>query len=83
MVVHGLCTLAMATRALLDQVSDGDPLRLKRLAARFAANVFPGDDVVVGVHVVDGPRGRRRHPFQAFASYGRPVLRHGLAEMYD
>ena len=81
MIVQGLCTLAMAGRAVLGQVSDGDPARLKRLAARFSANVFPGDDVVVAIHRVDGPRGRRRHPFEAVAADGRPVLRHGLAEM--
>ncbi len=80
-IVQGLCTLAMTSRAVLDQVAGGDPLPLRRLAVRFAANVFPGDDVVVAIHWVDGPRGRRRHPFEAVASDGRPVLRHGLAEM--
>ncbi len=80
-VLQGLCTLAMAGRAVLDLVTDGDPLPLKRLAARFAANVFPGDDVTVAIHRIDGPRGRHLHPFKAGTADGRSVLEHGLVEV--
>lgn len=81
MIVQGLCTLAMAARAVLDHVSDGDPVPLRRLAARFAANVFPGDDVSVAIHRVDGRRERGVYPFWAATADGRRVLTDGLVEV--
>ncbi len=81
MIVQGLCTLAMAGCAVLGRVSDGDPVPLRRLAVRFAANVFPGDEVVVAIHRMDGAPGRRRHPFHARTADGRGVLEHGLVEV--
>lgn len=81
MIVQGLCTLAMAGRAVLERLTDGDPVPLKRLAVRFAANVFPGDDVAVAIHRVDGPPGRRKLPFEARTADGRSVLQHGLVEV--
>ncbi len=81
MIVQGLCTLAMAARAVLDHVSDGDPAPLRRLATRFAANAFPGDDVTVAIHAVDGPGDRATCAFRATTPDGRLVLDHGRVEV--
>ncbi len=79
-VLHGLCTLAMAGDAVLRMVAGGEARRLRRLAARFAGHVVPGDRVQVSLwRGPDGGHGRRRHVFEARAA-GRPVLSHGLAE---
>ena len=48
-IAHGLCTMAMCSQAVIKTVADGDPARLKRLAVRFASNVFPGNDIVVSM----------------------------------
>ena len=45
-ILHGLCTLGYATRALVNAGLGGDPARLKSLSARFAGVVFPGDEIV-------------------------------------
>lgn len=42
-ILHGLCTLGMATHALLSEVAEGDPARFAGLACRFSRPVFPGD----------------------------------------
>lgn len=42
-ILHGLCSYGMAGRALLAFWCDHDPLRLKRLFARFSAPVYPGE----------------------------------------
>jgi acyl dehydratase len=76
-IAHGLCTMAMTSQAVLKLVADGDPARLKRLAVRFAANVFPGNDVVTTVF--DAGDGRS-FPFEA-SSAGAVVIKHGLAEV--
>lgn len=75
-IAHGLCTMAMTSQAVLKLTADGDPARLRRLAVRFAANVFPGNDVVTTVYGGDG----RSFPFEA-TSAGAAVIKHGLAEV--
>lgn len=41
-IVHGLCTMAMASQAVVRLAAGGDPGRLRRMAARFAKMVLPG-----------------------------------------
>ena len=45
-ILHGLCTLGIAARLAAD-ATDARPEDVRRLAARFAAPVYPGDDVTV------------------------------------
>ena len=42
-ILHGLCTLGVAGHALLKTVCDYDPARLKSMAVRFSAPVYPGE----------------------------------------
>jgi acyl dehydratase len=44
-ILHGLCTYGMAARAVLAGYAGHDPSRLRRLAVRFTAPVFPGETV--------------------------------------
>jgi acyl dehydratase len=44
-ILHGLCTFAVAGRAILRLACDNDPERLKSLNVRFSAPVFPGETV--------------------------------------
>jgi acyl dehydratase len=79
-IAHGLCTMAICSQAVLKAVADGDPSRLKRLAVRFAANVFPGNDVVTRVYDAGERGGRRVYAFEA-ESAGAVVIKNGLAEV--
>ncbi|SNC62778.1 Acyl dehydratase [Marinobacter sp. es.048] len=45
-ILHGLCTLGVATRAVLQQYADNDPARLRSLQLRFSAPVYPGETIV-------------------------------------
>ena len=42
-ILHGLCTYGMAARAVLRGYLGYDAVRLRRLAVRFSAPVFPGE----------------------------------------
>lgn len=44
-ILHGMCTMAFASKAVLDSVCESDPARLKRLRVRFARPVFPGESL--------------------------------------
>jgi len=39
-ILHGLCTMAMSGKSVVDTLAAGDPRRLKRLGVRFASPVF-------------------------------------------
>src|SRR5207302_10017226 len=49
-IVHGLCTMAMCSQAVVKTVAGGDPGRLRRLAVRFSKPVLPGNDVVTTIY---------------------------------
>ena len=48
-ILHGLCTMAFAARALVDGPGGGDPGALAEASVRFARPVFMGDEVTTRV----------------------------------
>lgn len=44
-ILHGLCTLGVATRAILSTYANNSPERLKSLFVRFSSPVFPGETI--------------------------------------
>lgn len=80
-IAHGLCTMAMCSQAVIKTVADGDPTRLRRLAVRFAANVFPGGDVEVQIYDAGkADDGGAVYAFEA-TSQGEVVIKNGRAEV--
>ncbi len=45
-ILHGLCTLGHAGRAVLGAYCDNDPARMTGLEVRFSGVVFPGDSII-------------------------------------
>jgi acyl dehydratase len=88
-IAHGLCTMAMTSQAVVQRACGGDATKLKRLAVRFASNVFPGNDVETqlydaGTVTGGGPNassgGRKAFAFEA-TSKGDVVVKNGWAEV--
>lgn len=79
-IVHGLCTLAMASRAVVELAAAGDPCRLRRLAVRFSGMVSPGRDLDTEVFDAGPAPDRHLYAFET-SSGGRQVLAHGRAEV--
>jgi acyl dehydratase len=78
---QGLCTLGLVSRGLAELTAGGDPRRIFRIAVRFAAPCFPGDDIEVTAYEIgDVPGGFRSYAFEA-QSGGKTVLRHGRVEV--
>lgn len=77
-IVHGMCSLAFAARAVLVEVADGDVRRLRRLAVRFSRPVRPGDTLTTSIWQADG---EGSYVFRTFDSAGDVVLEHGRVEL--
>ncbi len=54
-ILHGLCTYGLICGALVRDICDGDPSRMRTFDLRFAAPVFPGETLELDVWV-DGPQ---------------------------
>jgi acyl dehydratase len=48
-ILHGLCSMGLATRALIAAVAGHDPTRLKSVSVRFSRPVFPGETLHVEI----------------------------------
>jgi len=44
-IMHGLCTLGYACRALVAHLTPGEPERVRRIACRFAKPLYPGTPI--------------------------------------
>lgn len=75
-IVHGLCTLAFAGRAVLEAAGVDDPRSVTRIAVRFSAPVFPGGSVTTRVWHLDGGFG-----FESLDGEGAVVLKDGRVEL--
>ena len=75
-ILHGLCTYALAGRAVLAGLLNNAPQRLRRLNVRFSAPFYPGETLEVRLW----REGEASAGFQAFAAErGVKVLDNGLA----
>nr|AFK34726.1 unknown [Lotus japonicus] len=45
-ILHGLCTLGFAVRAIIKNICKGDPDMIKSIAGRFFLHVYPGETLV-------------------------------------
>ncbi len=46
-ILHGLCTFGFTGRALLHHLCESDPAKFQHIEARFAAPVYPGEQLTV------------------------------------
>jgi acyl dehydratase len=77
-ILHGLCTYGMTARALLGAYLDHDATRLRRLAVRFTAPVFPGETLTFELW----QRSETQIAIRAtVAARDVTVLNHGIAEI--
>lgn len=77
-IVHGMCTLALVSRGIVDGLAGGDTRRLARLACRFTHPLYlvPGQELRVAVWPAAGAAS-----FEARDREGNVVVRNGYAEV--
>lgn len=78
-IVHGLCLMAFAGRAVLAAREIEDPEAVRRLAVRFSRPMRPGDALTTRVRPAEDGGVR----FDAVNGAGEQVLKDGLAELAE
>jgi acyl dehydratase len=81
-IAHGLCTMAMTSWGVLNEVGGSDTKRLKRFAVRFAKMVLPGDDLQTWIWKAGTTNGITSYAFET-ARGEDFVVTDGLAEITD
>jgi len=78
-IVHGLCTMAMASQAVIAHACPDRPERLRRLAVRFSAVGRPGQQIATRLwDLAPGSVG-----FETVTADGSVLIKDGLAEIGD
>jgi acyl dehydratase len=78
LLLQGLCTMAFAGKAVIDEIAHGDPTRLRRLRVRFTTPVFPGDVLTTSIWL--GPTASA-YRLETANQQGAQVIRDGIAEL--
>ena len=86
-VCHGMCTMAMASKVVLDGTAGGDPALLRRIKVQFSRPVFPGQNLTTSVWRpvpgAPGEPGGTLFGFETVNPKGAVVIRNGLAVVAD
>ena len=76
-IIHGLCTMAFTSRAVIETACPEDPTRLRRLAVRFSKPCRPGETITTRIW----PAGDGRLAYETTSDSGDVVIKDALAEV--
>ncbi|MHA1939569.1 MAG: MaoC/PaaZ C-terminal domain-containing protein, partial [Candidatus Thorarchaeota archaeon] len=80
-ILQGLCTMAIASQAIVDELLQGNPSRLKAMKVRFSKPVFMAQELTTDVYEAKSDE-KKKHVvhFETRDSKGVVVLTRGIAE---
>jgi acyl dehydratase len=80
-IIHGLCTMAFTSRAVIETVCPEDPSRLRRLVVRFSAPALPKHTITTEIWKTSNADGAATYAFETVTDEGTFVIKDGLAEI--
>lgn len=80
-ILHGMCTMAMATKGAVDGLAQGDPTRIKRVAVRFSKPVLPGQELTTHFWELGGEGDNKTYGFETYNPDGQAVIKNGVVEV--
>ena len=80
-ILHGMCTMAMATKGAVDGLAGGDPTRVKRVAVRFSKPVLPGQELTTRFWELESSGGSTTYGFETYNPDGQAVIKNGRVEI--
>lgn len=80
-ILQGSCTMSFVAKAVIDQLGDGDPRRLKRLRVRYARPVLPGDILTTVLWRIDENTLGQSFGLETKKQDGTIVIKNAIAEL--
>lgn len=81
-IIHGLCTMAFTSRAIIETACPEDPSRLKRIAVRFSSTAFPRNTITTSIWRTGAAAGDNlTYAFETDSDEGASIIKDGLAEI--
>lgn len=80
-ILQGMCTMAFASRAILNGVGGADPSRLSRIKVSFARPAFPGQTLTTRIWRLDDDGMKSVYGFDTVNPSGGTVIKDGVAEI--
>ena len=80
-IIHGLCTMAFTSVALIGHACPDDPARLRRMAVRFASIALPEQTITTRIWSAGERDGRSAHAYETASDAGAVVIKDGWAEV--
>ncbi|MEA2460677.1 MAG: (3R)-3-hydroxyacyl-CoA dehydrogenase / 3a,7a,12a-trihydroxy-5b-cholest-24-enoyl-CoA hydratase, partial [Actinomycetota bacterium] len=80
-IVHGMCTMAIAAKGAVNGLASGDPTRIKRVFVRLSKPVFPGQELTTRFWRESGGHGSDVYSFETYNPDGEAVIKGGQVEV--
>lgn len=80
-IVHGMCTMAIATKAAVNGVAGGDPTRIKRVGVRLSKPVLPGQELTTKLWKETDGDDVTTYGFETYNPDGAAVIKQGVVEV--
>ncbi len=80
-ILHGLCTMAFAARAVVDACAGGDGRRVHRLGVRFTQPLLLGQEITTSIRKLPVREREGLYTFEVTDASGAAVVRRGIAEL--
>ena len=80
-IVHGMCTMAIATKAAVNGLAGGDPARIKRVGVRLSKPVLPGQELTTKLWKEEEADDATTYGFETYNPDGAAVIEQGVVEI--
>ena len=80
-IVHGMCTMAIATKAAVNGLAGGDPARIKRVGVRLSKPVLPGQELTTKLWKEEEADDATTYGFETYNPDGAAVIKQGVVEI--
>jgi acyl dehydratase len=81
-ILHGMCTMAIATKGAVDGLAGGEPTKVKRVRVRFSKPVYPGQELTTRFwRIGTGNSGGDLYGFETYNPEGAAVIKNAEVEI--
>jgi acyl dehydratase len=80
-IIHGLCTMALTSVAVIESFTPDDPTKLHRLAVRFASIALPEQTITTRIWSAGERGGRDCYAYETTSDADAVVIKDGWAEI--